>query len=191
MTPLRVRLSGFLSYREPQELRFECGGVWLLAGANGSGKSAIFDGVTYALFGMHRGGAQNAIELIHKESTNATVEFDFSIGAEAFRIKRTIKRTKTGTATGTQQLFAAAGESWDPVADTTKKVDFDAWIHSHIGLTYETFTSSVLLLQNKAEKLLDAKPAGRAEVLAGIVDLERYQALHKRADQARLTWKGH
>jgi exonuclease SbcC len=189
MIPLRVRLAGFLSYREPQEVTFN-NGVWLLAGANGSGKSAIFDGVTYALFGMHRGGAQNAIELIHKEVANATVEFDFSTGIDAYRIKRTIKRTKSGTATGTQQLFSAAGESWNPVADTTKKVDFDAWIHAHIGLTYETFTSSVLLLQNKAEKLLDAKPAGRAEVLAGIVDLERYQALHKRADQARLMWKG-
>lgn len=189
MIPIRVRLGGFLSYREPQEVAFT-NGVWLLAGANGSGKSAIFDGVTYALFGMHRGGAQNAIELIHKESANAAVEFDFSIGNDAFRIKRTIKRTKSGTATGTQQLFAAAGDTWQPIEDTTKKVDFDSWIHAHIGLTYETFTSSVLLLQNKAEKLLDAKPAGRAEVLAGIVDLERYQALHKRADQTRLTWKG-
>jgi exonuclease SbcC len=189
MIPLRVRLAGFLSYRESQEVRFGPG-VWLLAGNNGSGKSAIFDGVTFALFGVHRGGAQNYLELINKETPNASVEFDFRIGPDTFRVKRTLKRTKTGTATATQQLFAAAGESWEPVPDTTKKIDFDKWVHQNLGLTYETFTSSVLLLQNKAEKLLDARPAGRAEVLAGIVDLERYQKLHKLADQRRLTYKG-
>ena len=43
----------------------------------------------------------------------------------------------------------------------------------NIGLNYDTFTSSVLLLQGKAEKLLDSKPEGRREVLASIVDLER------------------
>ena len=64
------------------------------------------------------------------------------------------------------------------------KAEFDAWIHDKIGLNYETFTSSVLLLQGKAEKLLDSTPSGRAEVLAGIVDLERYQKLHEKADDA-------
>ncbi|MFO0938221.1 MAG: SMC family ATPase [Gemmataceae bacterium] len=188
MTPLRVRLAGFLSYREAQEIHLTQG-VWLLAGSNGSGKSAIFDGVTYALFGVHRGGSQNAVELVNKESASASIEFDFSIGEDHFRIKRTLKKTKTGTTTGTQQLFAASGTIWNPIPDTTKKIDFDKWIHQKIGLTYETFTSSVLLLQNKAEKLLDAKPAGRAEVLAGIVDLEKYRALHKRADTKRLILK--
>ena len=57
--------------------------------------------------------------------------------------------------------------------------EFDAWIRDNIGLNYETFTSSVLLLQGKAEKLLDSRPEGRREVLAGIVDLERYERLHR------------
>ena len=55
----------------------------------------------------------------------------------------------------------------------------------NIGLNYDTFTSSVLLLQGKAEKLLDSTAKGRFEVLAGIVDLDRYQRLHKRADEQR------
>src|SRR5262249_29373871 len=42
----------------------------------------------------------------------------------------------------------------------------------------------------KAEKLLDSKPEGRREVLAGIVDLKRYEALHGRADQQRRAREG-
>jgi exonuclease SbcC len=185
MTPLRIRLSGFLSYREAQEVRFEGGGVWLLSGANGSGKSAVFDGVTFALFGTHRGGSSNAVELINKECPSASIEFDFGIGPQSYRIHKSVKRAKSGSASSTQQLFAKGGDGWEPVADTTKKVDFDAWIATHIGLTYETFTSSVLLLQGKAEKLLDAKPAARAEVLAGIVDLDRFKRLHERANERK------
>src|SRR5205823_962107 len=58
-----------------------------------------------------------------------------------------------------------------------------------IGLTYETFTSSVLLLQGRAEKLLDSTAKGRFEVLAGIVDLERFARLHARADDRRRELK--
>src|SRR5206468_6950098 len=74
---------------------------------------------------------------------------------------------------------------WEPEPDTSRKVEFDAWVRDRIGLTYDTFTSSVLLLQGRAEKLLDSSPRGRFEVLAGIVDLERYERLHRRADEDR------
>jgi exonuclease SbcC len=66
-----------------------------------------------------------------------------------------------------------------------KRDGFDPWVRDRIGLTYETFTSSVLLLQGRAEKLLDSKPEGRREVLASIVDLERYERLHRLADDRR------
>src|SRR5581483_1345177 len=147
-------------------------------------------GVTYALFGHHRGGSQNAAELINKESASLAVEFDFRLEGELYRIKRTLRRNARGAVAGTQQIFRHVGEDgWEPVPDTGKKVDFDRWVHDRIGLNYETFTSSVLLLQGKAEKLLDARPSGRAEVLAGIVDLERYQRLHEKANARKLELK--
>ena len=189
MIPQRVQLAGFLSYKEAQEITFAGSPIWMLTGANGSGKSSIFDAVTYALYGHHRGGSQNADELINKESSALAVEFDFHLDGQLFRIKRTLKRNKKGTTAGTQQLFTLTSDDWEAVPDTNKKVDFDKWIAAKIGLSYEIFTSSVLLLQGKAEKLLDAKPTGRAEVLAGIVDLDRYQRLHEKANAKKLEFK--
>jgi exonuclease SbcC len=196
MIPVRVKMSGFLSYKDEQEIPFSGSPLWMLAGMNGSGKSSVFDAVTYSLFGHHRGGSQNAAELINKESNALAVEFDFTLDGRLYRIKRTLKRSARGSASGTQQIFCHVGSSlsnesgWEAVPDTNRKTDFDNWIHEHVGLTYETFTSSVLLLQGKAEKLLDSKPSGRAEVLAGIVDLERYQRLHEKANARRLALKG-
>jgi exonuclease SbcC len=183
MIPHRIKLSGFLSYKGEQDIRFDGAPVWMLAGTNGSGKSSIFDAVTYSLFGHHRGGSQNAAELINKESSGLTVEFDFHLDQRLFRIRRTLRKSQKGSQSSTQQVFRHKGaDEWEAEPDTTKKVDFDRWVSEKIGLSYDIFTSSVLLLQGKAEKLLDSKPSGRFEVLAGIVDLERYQRLHEKAN---------
>jgi exonuclease SbcC len=195
--PQRIRLKGFLSYKEEQEVTFDGASLWMLSGLNGSGKSSVFDAVTYALFGHHRGGGQHAVELINKDSEGLTVDFDFLLDGRAYRAKRTLKRDAKGGSRGTQQILrfepGQKGAGWVGVEDCGQKREFDAWIATNIGLTYDTFTASVLLLQGKAEKLLDSKPEGRREVLAGIVDLERYEKLHKRADDQRrvreVKWK--
>src|SRR5437660_3057461 len=196
MIPRRVCLRGFLCYREEQEIDFAGSTLWMLAGLNGSGKSAIFDAVTYALFGHHRGGSQHAAELINKDADGLQVEFDFSLDGDLYRSKRTLKKTNRGSTTATQGVYryqppAVPGRpgKWDPVPDTNRKTEYDAWVRDRIGLTYETFTSSVLLLQGRAEKLLDSTAKGRFEVLAGIVDLDRYARLHAKADDRRRELK--
>src|SRR5262245_6713862 len=197
MIPRRVRLSGFLSYTDEQEVAFDGASLWMLAGLNGSGKSTIFDAVTYALFGHHRGGGSGASELINKGRDGFAVEFDFSLDGELFQAKRSLKVRASGSTAATQQvsrwLTGGDGERgrWQPVADTNLRSGFDGWVREHIGLTYETFTSSVLLMQGRAEKLLDSTAKGRFEVLAGIVDLERYQRLAEKADGQRRTLKDH
>src|SRR5262245_60671182 len=195
MIPQRVKLSGFLSYKDEQEIRFDEAPLWMLSGTNGSGKSSVFDAVTFALFGHHRGGSQSASELINKEANTLAVEFDFTVEKQLFRIKRTVRRQKNDKIASTQQVLKLtqteiADESWEAIQGTEYKAKFDAWIKDKIGLDYETFTSSVLLLQGKSEKLLDSTPAGRAGVLARIVDLERYQKLHGKADDKRRALKG-
>ncbi len=188
MIPQRVQLKGFLCYKDEQEICFDGASLWLLAGLNGSGKSTIFDAITFALFGHHRGGSRDAHELINKDSDKASITFEFTIDGKPFQIARTIQRTKQGKGRGAQQIARGlAVGGWEPVEGTNLMTGFDEWISQHIGLSYETFTSSVLLLQGRAEKLLDSTAKGRFEVLAGIVDLERFRKLHERADEERKT----
>ncbi|MGF1581393.1 MAG: AAA family ATPase [Gemmataceae bacterium] len=188
MIPLRVKLKGFLCYKDEQEVSFDGSSLWMLSGLNGSGKSSIFDAVTYALFGHHRGGSTGAAELINKKSDNLEVEFDFLQEGQGYRVHRTLRRKAKGGTSSTQQVyrrFSSDGNGkhgWEAIPDTTKRVDFDRWVRENIGLSYDTFTSSVLLLQGKAEKLLDSAAKGRFEVLAGIVDLDRFRQLAERSD---------
>jgi exonuclease SbcC len=188
MIPQHVKLKGFLCYKDEQSIDFDGNAtLWMLSGLNGSGKSAIFDAMTYALFGHHRGGGREFTELINKSSDTLVVELDFLLDNRRYRAKRTLKRDTKGGARGTQQMFRheSSKAGWVPIEGTGQKKEFDAWVAENIGLTYDTFTSSVLLLQGKAEKLLDSRPEGRREVLASIVDLGRYERLHQKADDRR------
>ena len=74
MIPQSIRLKGFLCYKDEQQIDFDGPAtLWMLSGLNGSGKSAIFDALTYALFGHHRGGNQQVLELINKDSDGLSV----------------------------------------------------------------------------------------------------------------------
>jgi exonuclease SbcC len=195
MIPQRILLKGFLCYKDEQEVSFDNhASLWMLSGLNGSGKSSIFDAVTYALFGYHRGGSQHAAELINKDSDGLAIEFDFRLENQVYRVRRTLKKTARGSTNSTQQISRFDPENarhpWIPVEGTNLKTQFNEWISDKIGLTYETFTSSVLLLQGKADKLLDSKPEGRRAVLASIVNLERFEKLHEKADAKRKELKG-
>src|SRR5258708_23256135 len=94
MIPLRVSLEGFLSYKDKQIIDFEGSSLWMLCGPNGVGKSAVFDAITFALYGYHRAGGGNPKALInHYANDNRfIVEFDFFVDGIAFRIRRTCAR---------------------------------------------------------------------------------------------------
>ena len=196
MIPLRIMLKGFLCYRDEQEVLLDGSSLWMMAGLNGSGKSAVFDAMTFALFGTHRGGSLQMVELINHDSDRMHVELDFALDGQIYQVKRTVVRRAQGGANVTQQVYrlqppaTPGGEGVkEAIPDTGRRTEFNAWVREHIGLTYETFTSSVLLLQGRAEKLLDSTASGRFEVLAGIVDLDRYRKLHDRTDTRRKEFK--
>src|SRR5262249_51196207 len=106
MIPQRIKLKGFLCYKDEQEIAFDGSPLWMLSGLNGSGKSAVFDAMTFALFKQHRGGKTEFVELINKDSESLLVEFDFLLDGQAFRIKRTARRnSRGGAAASTQQVF--------------------------------------------------------------------------------------
>src|SRR5262249_25022221 len=144
MIPKRVKLQGFLSYQDEQEVTFDGSSLWMLAGLNGSGKSTVFDAVTYALFGHHRGGSQQAVELVNKGPGGFVVDFDFLLDSQLYRARRTLKRSAKGSPCSTQQLSRweqnGDGGGWQPLEDTAQRTGYDNWVRDHLGLNYETFT---------------------------------------------------
>ena len=62
MIPQRVTVENFLSYGSPAvSFDFDRHPLWILCGPNGTGKSAVFDAITYALFGCFCGSDRRTI----------------------------------------------------------------------------------------------------------------------------------
>ena len=63
MIPIHLRISGFLSYRDPVELDFKAFDLACISGQNGAGKSSLLDAITWSLFGEARGKSSDIINL--------------------------------------------------------------------------------------------------------------------------------
>src|SRR5437868_5568006 len=187
MITLRIYAKGLMCFREPIEMHFDGAPLWMLTGNNGAGKSAIFDAIFYALYGMHRKGTHNSRFLINKESTGLDVEFEFAVGNDRFCVKRTLNRKGKSTVQATESKGGHSNSTQHakPLVVAESKQGFEEWRKRIIGLNDEAFTASVLLQQGKGDALLAADNKQRHEILSQIVDLSKYQTLQERADTYR------
>lgn len=194
MIPHRLYLKGFMCYREETEICFTGPSIWALCGANGAGKSTIFDAMLFALYGEHRMGKQNVEALIHREAESFVVEFDFALGENVYRVRRTFSRKKKGTMLALHlsgpdvPVPGRAGPQ--PCPGTETKDGFDTWVLRTVGLNANTFRVAVLLMQGQSDALLKLGGAERHDVLTQIIDLSRYEALCKLAGSKQKEHEG-
>ena len=189
MIPKRISLKNFLTYGDPgAEFEFSADDpLWVLCGPNGIGKSAVFDAITYALYGEHRAGKQRAEQLVRHGANEFEIEFDFEFHGIDYRIRRT--RPRKRGARPTQHLLMHSGGDWrfvrgnDP-SGAVGDDDIKDWVVGTLGIGFEAFTNSVLLRQGEADKLFSASGDDRIAVLKGIIGFEQFEALYERVHTA-------
>lgn len=194
MIPLRVCLKGFMSYHNETVFTFDGASLWVLTGRNGSGKSAVFDAITFALFGIHRGDSRTAKPLINHKSSTLVVEFDFTVGANAYRVVRTVPRRGEATCLASHLQGPNAPypnkKSPQPIPNTDNETGFSTWLNHVLGMNHKTFTASVLLRQGKSEEILNATPQQRHDILSELLDLSAYKRLEQRAKDKLSKYEG-
>src|SRR5213080_3433438 len=95
MIPIKLTLRNFLSYGEASDpLDFSGIHVACLTGCNGGGKSALLDGITWALWGQAR--TSSADDLVRVGQSSMQVEFDFGFDGAEYRVIRKRTRGRTG-----------------------------------------------------------------------------------------------
>lgn len=181
MIPKKVTLENFLSFGAKAEIEFDDDEpLWVLGGPNGVGKSAIFDAITYCLFGSHRGGAKEIDPLIRHGADGFSVGYEFEFGGIDYRIVRNRSGKRT-----TQSVERKSGGKWERVPNINNVADVKDWVERTVGLGSDAFQASVLLRQGKADKIVEARPAERLEILKKIIGAERYEELWGRVNDAK------
>ena len=181
MIPLRLSLENFLCYREgAPTLDFSGIHVACLCGPNGHGKSALLDSITWCLWGKARGKTHD--DLISYGADQCRVELDFEARNTHYRAVRIHARgggrRRQGVSDLQLQVLGPGGPqpiTGNHIRETQAKID------QTVGMDYETFTNSALLLQGRADEFSNKTPAERKTVLAKVLGLESYDRLQARA----------
>ena len=179
MIPRHLRISGFLSYRDPADLDFNSFELACISGHNGAGKSSLLDALTWVLFGEARGKGMDVINL-HKDVKAAEVALIFEYEGNVFRVQRTLPRGKSTVL----EFQVQDKENWKPLTEKTTR-DTQARIEQTLRLDYETFINASFFLQGKADQFTQKKASERKTVLGTILGLEVWDEFKDRTAERR------
>jgi len=180
MIPIKLQLSGFLSYRDPAELDFSKFDLACISGPNGAGKSSLLDAITFALFGQARSKGDSLINS-HKDVNAAQVIFTFSYEGNTYRVQRTISRDERGLLEF--QIQNKDGK-WKALTEHTLR-ETEARIKETLRLDYDTFVNASFFLQGKADQFTQQNPTDRKRILSSILGLETWEIYRLRAADHR------
>ena len=187
MRPLKLTISGFGPYASTQELDFSrlgTGGLYLITGDTGAGKTTIFDAITYALFGEASGDSRDASMLRSKYAAPDTptyVELTFDYGGKSYQVKRSPEYTRAKTrGTGNTKQAATAELIYPDGNVVTKLKEVNTAIRDIIGLTRAQFSQIAMISQGDFRKLLQAGTEERQKIFRDIFRTKFYDLLQSK-----------
>jgi len=175
MIPIRLKISGFLSYHQPVELDFTSFDLACISGANGAGKSSLLDAITWALFGRARKKEDDA--LINSACDSAEVVYEFEYEKDCYRVQRSKTRGKTSLLE--LQILNRQGE-WVALTEHSLR-ETEKRIEQTLRMDYETFINTCFFLQGKADQFAQQPAGKRKEILSSILNLEIWESYRNAA----------
>ncbi|MFJ1931313.1 AAA family ATPase [Kitasatospora sp. NPDC088160] len=187
----RLTVSAFGPFAGSESVDFDAlaaGGLFLLRGATGAGKSSVLDAVCFALYGDVPGTRRaNRLRSDHAEARRLTeVRLELTLGGRRLQItrlpeQRRPKKVGTGTTVERPQTLlrewaADAGDGtpgWRAVSKSHQEAGEE--IHRLIGMNREQFCQVVLLPQGDFARFLKGDSEERGKLLRRLFDTERFQ----------------
>ena len=93
MRPIELTIEGFRSYKESTTFDFRIRDLVGIVGPIGSGKSAILDAISFALYGRTPTVSQGTRELINRRSAQGKVELVFRSSGRGWLAQRAVSYT--------------------------------------------------------------------------------------------------
>ena len=200
MKPLAITMQAFGPYAGVQTLDFgdlRGAGFFLITGPTGAGKTTVLDAMSFALYGDTSGGTESeggrsgaAMRSDHSDPGTLTrIVFDFSIGADVYRVERLPEQERPklrggGTTTHLQEATmwrlrrggdGALELDGAPLAAGWTKVKAKA--EDVLGFRGEQFRQVVMLPQGRFQQLIEADSNEREQILRAFFDTGHYAAI--------------
>ncbi len=193
MRPLKLIISGFGTYCNKTEIdltKFGKNGLFLVTGDTGSGKTTIFDAITYALYGDVNGQNRNVNMIRSSFATPdipTEVELTFEYKNEIYNVKRNPdyqRASKRGDGLTTQ--IAEATLTFPNGKVVTKSSNVTNAIIELLRINKEQFSQIVMIAQGDFQKLLMEGTERRIEIFRNLFKTDYYlQLQNKLSDEEK------
>ncbi|MDT2801232.1 AAA family ATPase [Vagococcus lutrae] len=201
MKPLRLTMNYFGPHRQADinftEFVSDDSALFLISGDTGSGKTTIFDAMTYALFGEGT-SSREPKEMRSDFATGAdetSVRFIFEHHDRYYQVVRypeqwlDAKNEKRLVKKPTRQTFGelTGFDGEETGTAFTKKNEVDARVSELLGLTADQFRQIILLPQNDFRQFLSAKSDEKGTILRQLFGTEIYDLFTENMKEKRAT----
>lgn len=185
MKPIKLTMRAFGPYKNEETIDFtklHDNRLFVISGSTGAGKTTIFDGICFALYGSASGSDRKDVKMLRsdfaEDDNHTAVEFVFELHGKKYRVLRQIPHIKKGRkgATGEKyELFEILPNNEEVSAVERQKVtDINKKIEDLIGLNFDQFSQIVMLPQGEFRKLLTSQTENKEEILRKIFKTNRY-----------------
>lgn len=186
MKPLKLEMSAFGSYAGVEIVDFEKigQGIFLITGDTGSGKTTIFDALTFALFGEASGGWRDGSMMrshYASDDIDTYVKLTFLESGQEYRIERSpaYERISKRKNKDGQYTTVSTGAKVSLFLPDEKEYsgnikDINLKIQELIGVDREQFTQIAMIAQGEYMKLLNASSKERKAIFAKIFQTGLY-----------------
>lgn len=189
MKPLKLVMSAFGSYGGKETVDFEKvgHGIFLITGDTGAGKTTIFDGVAFALFGETSGQKREPSMMRSQyaaEDEETFVSLKFSERGEIFEITRSPsylrvskRKNKNGEYSAIQVPAKASLILPDGLEYAGNLRDINQKIQEIIGVDQNQFSQIAMIAQGDYLRLLHASSRERKEIFSRIFNTGIYSRI--------------
>lgn len=173
MQLIRLRLENF---RQHQDTVIEFrDGMTAIVGANGTGKSTILEGITYALYGTQRETREH-IRFYWGDKKKYLAQLSFDLDGKSYLVERSNTDAKLTDASGANLL-------------ATGLTDVRRACEKLLGLTYDQFINSFCAEQKNLSFLNFRNSAARQDEVARMLGFDRLKLAEEAAKSKRALFK--
>ena len=194
MKPISLEMYGFMTYKNKTFIDFSKlydSKIFIISGDTGSGKTSIFDAISFALFGeIQREGF--IIDDLRSDFLNGNnpptyVDFIFNLDGKKYRIKRIPKQRAKKTRANVQvghsvEFYQFEKDKEILISDGPQKTDKK--IIDLIGLNFDQLNRVMILAQGEFSKFLKSSSDDKAALLSKIFSSYIYKDIEEKLKEA-------
>ena len=180
--PVRFEFSNMFSYGEDNIINFDkVSGLMGLFAPNASGKSSLFDAISFCLFDRCS-RTFKAGNILNNRKSDFHCQLDFNVEGIPYFIRREARMVNNGRNVKVDVQFWRVKDGITESLNGTERRDTNSIIEQYVG-RYEDFVLTALSLQGNNTLFIDKSQSERKDLMAQFMGLDIFDKLYEAANE--------